>query len=418
MPWDIKDRAERRREFLALARTGGCSFSELCRRFGVSRRIGYKWRKREKEGGEQALGDQPPRLVRRANQTPAEMEAKLLAVRTHNPSWGPRKLRRRLQDLGEVNVPAVSSVARLLRRCGCISPQASAACQPWQRFERANPNELWQMDFKGHFALSDGGRCHPLTVLDDHSRYLLGLFACGDERHVTVQDCLTATFTLHGLPGSILCDNGPPWAGSGPEITALEVWLLRLGVRMIHGRPFHPQTQGKDERFHRTLKADLLERHDWPGLVVAQTRFDAYRRLYNHDRPHDALGLAVPASRYQPSARAFPAELPQAHYDADELTRPVKSKGEITFRNRFFYIGRAFAGLHVALRPVARADTYRVCYAASTLGLIDLSLPPLIAQRAPATHSFLSIQNCHPRSGTPVTLDPSPYRSKPAHRPA
>src|SRR5690606_18934723 len=117
---------------------------------------------------------------------------------------------------------------------------------------------------------------------------------------------------------------------------------------------FHPQTQGKDERFHRTLKADLLARHDWPDLKQTQRRFDAYRRLYNHDRPHEALELAVPASRYRPSPRPWPSRLPVAEYAPGELVCRVKSKGEITFRNRFYYVGRAFAGLPVALRPTAQ----------------------------------------------------------------
>ncbi len=153
------------------------------------------------------------------------------------------------------------------------------------------------------------------------------------------------------------------------------MWLLRLGVAVIHGRPYHPQTQGKDERFHRTLKADLLARHDWRDLAQAQRRFDRYRRLYNHDRPHEALGLAVPATRYRPSARTLPRTLPPVAYAAHELVRPVKSKGEITFRNRFYYVGQAFAGLPVALRPTATAGIYRVCLAAFTLGLLDAASP-------------------------------------------
>lgn len=311
---------------------------------------------------------------RRSNQTPEPVESALLALRKEHPTWGPRKLHRRLQDIAGPRPPAVSTVGRLLKRAGCIDTVISAQHEPWQRFTRAEPNELWQMDFKGHFAMH-AGRCHPLTVLDDHSRYLVGLRACGNEQTVTVRGHLTELFTVHGLPGTILCDNGSPWAGGGPEHSVLSVWLLRLGVRVIHGRPFHPQTQGKDERFHRTLKADLLARHDWPDLIKSQERFDTYRRLYNHDRPHEALDLSVPASRYHPSTRAMPAHLPVAEYDQDELIRRVKSKGEITFLNRFYYIGQAFAGLDLALRPTATDGVYRVCYTAFTLGLIDSSLP-------------------------------------------
>ncbi|MFH1500071.1 MAG: IS481 family transposase [Verrucomicrobiota bacterium] len=374
MTWDTKDVFARRREFVCLANAGGVGVSELCRRFGISRKTGYKWLGRFAKEGEAALVARPPARPRRSNQTDQSTEEALLALRGEHPTWGPRKLRRRLQDLGSCDLPAVSTVARLLKRSGCIDPVVTQQHQPWQRFTRPEPNELWQMDFKGHFALHRG-RCHPLTVLDDHSRYLVGLRACDNEQTASVQPCLTELFAHYGLPGSILCDNGPPWAGSGPEHTVLTVWLLRLGVRVIHGRPFHPQTQGKDERFHRTLKADLLARHDWSDLSQAQRRFDAYRRLYNHDRPHEALDLAVPASRYRPSPRPLPTRLPIAEYEPGELVRPVKSKGEITFRNRFYYVGRAFAGLPVALRPTATDGVYRICYAAFTLGLIDCSIP-------------------------------------------
>jgi transposase InsO family protein len=273
-------------------------------------------------------------------------------------------------------VPSVSTVARILKRNGCIDPAAATTHQPCRRFERAKPNELWQMDFKGHFAMTRGGRCHPLTLLDDHSRYLLGLRACSEETTTVVRAHLTDIFRCYGLPEQILCDNGPPWSGSGPELSALAVWLMRLGIRPIHGRPHHPQTQGKDERFHRTLKYELLCRADWLDLPHTQPRFDAYRQDYNHHRPHEALQLDCPVSRYQISSRPFPENLPVPQYHTGELVRRVKSKGEITVHNRFFYIGRAFIGLPVALRPCNTHDScLRVCLGAIALGRIDPKAP-------------------------------------------
>jgi transposase InsO family protein len=317
-------------------------------------------------------------------------------------------LHRRLLDLGRQSLPAVSTFARILRREGCIAVADQLARKPCQHFSRAEPNELWQMDFKGHFPLQREGRCHPLTVLDDCSRYLLGLQACADEQSLTVQARLERIFSDHGLPESILCDNGPPWGGTGPEHTKLTVWLLRLGVHVLHCRPFHPQTRGKDERFHRTLKADLLSRHDWRNLRQALSRFNAYRRLYNHERPHQALALAVPASRYRPSPRSLPAHLPFPEYDLGELVRTVKTKGEITFLNRSFYVGQAFIGLPLALRPMASSGIYRFCFSSFSLGLIDLSSPSPL----PMGHYhplFPLDKNCYPSPGTSVTLDPSPY---------
>ena len=372
MSWDIKDVFARRLEFVQLAGAGGVTIAELCRRFGISRKTGYKWLIRFRSAGQPALHDRVRRQPRRSNQAAAAVERRVVSLRRQNPTWGPRKLHRRLQDLGAQQLPAVSTFGRILKRRDCIEPRQSAAHQPLRRFERERPNELWQMDFKGDFALQGGGRCYPLTVLDDCSRYLVGLSACGNQQTGTVQQRLERIFRLYGLPECILCDNGPPWAAGGPRHTVLTVWLLRLGVRVIHGRPYHPQTQGKDERFHRTLQGDLLARHDWPDLSRSQRRFDAYRQLYNHDRPHEALQLDVPAKHYRPSPRNLPAHLPIAEYASDELVRTVKQKGEITFRNRFVYVGEAFAGLPVAIRPHSHPDHYRVCYAAFTLGLIDL----------------------------------------------
>jgi transposase InsO family protein len=364
-----------RHEFILLASQEGVNFAALCRRFDISRKTGYKWRARFQSGGPFALPDRSRQPHASPRRTGASVQAAVVALRAAHPAWGPRKLRRRLTDLGRTDLPAPSTVAAILRRAGCVSATASAQHRPWRRFERARPNELWQMDFKGHFALGRGGRCHPLTVLDDHSRFLVGLQACPNECGATVRTRLIALFRLYGLPEAILCDNGSPWGSGTGEHTALSVWLLRRGVRVLHGRPYHPQTQGKDERFHRTLKTELLARQDWPDNTRAQQLFNAYRDEYNLERPHEALRLAVPATRYQPSLRSYEETLPPLHYQPDELVRFVKSKGEITYRSRFFYIGRAFSGLPVALRPAALAGTFTVCLAAHRLGRIDLTQP-------------------------------------------
>jgi transposase InsO family protein len=374
MGWK-NDLMSQRLEFLSLALAPGANFSGVCRRFGISRKTGYKWAARFAQHGRVGLADRSRRPSRSHNKTCPECEEQIEQVRRVHPSWGPRKLRRFIQRQGRVDLPAVSTFGRILRRRGLVDTLKSGAHQPWIRFERAAPNQLWQMDFKGHFALQRGGRCHPLNVLDDCSRYVLGLEACADQRCGTVQQRLQQLFERHGLPEQILCDNGAPWSGGGCRFTELSVWLLRLGVGVIHGRCYHPQTQGKDERFHRTLKADLLSRHDWRDLAQAQARFEQYRHLYNHERPHEALALDVPASRYQPSLRNLPECLPEIGYEPGAIVRRVKSKGEITFLNRFFYIGEAFHGFCLALRPTATESVYRVCFGALTLGSIDLETP-------------------------------------------
>lgn len=374
MSWK-KDLMSQRLEFITLARSAGANFAELCRRFEISRKTGYKWLRRYIQDGVTALKDRPRRPLSCPAQTIDALEAKVVALRIEQPTWGARKLHRRLLDLGHRGLPAVSTVGRILQRRGLIDPVCSRQHHPWERFARAEPNQLWQMDFKGHFALQRGGRCHPLTVLDDCSRYSLGLSACANEQARTVKQQLQSVFAHHGLPEQILCDNGPPWSGSGFDYTSLAIWLMRLGIQVIHGRPYHPQTQGKDERFHRTLHYDLIARHDWLDLPQAQRRFDDYRQLYNHVRPHQTLQLDVPASRYRPSPRSLPAQLLPIEYDSATLTRRVKSKGEITFQNRFFYIGAAFSGFNVALHPTSTDRLFRVAFAAITIGSIDLAQP-------------------------------------------
>ena len=207
------------------------------------------------------------------------------------------------------------------------------------------------MDFKGHVPCG-AGRCHPLTVLDDHSRYSLVLAACGDERTATVSARLSGSFRRYGLPEVLLVDNGPPWGGGAARHhTPLTVWLLRLGVRVVHSRPRHPQTLGKDERFHRTRKAELLGRAPLEDLASAQRRFDAWRHVYNHERPHEALALATPASRYRPSERSFPETLPPVEYPAADHVRKVQAGGRVDFRGRRLRAPQAFTGQRVALRP-------------------------------------------------------------------
>jgi transposase InsO family protein len=268
-------------------------------------------------------------------------------------------------------VPAASTITGILRRHGLIDPEESAKHKAWQRFEAEAPNDLWQMDFKGHFEAA-AGRCHPLTVLDDHSRYALGLEACADERRATVQQRLTAIFRRYGLPRKMLMDNGPPWGTEGQaDYSVLTVWLLRLGVGVSHSRAYHPQTLGKDERFHRTLQAEVLQYCRGLDLERCQARLDAWRLVYNLERPHEALGLAVPASRYRVSSRSFPERLPPVEYGPQDAVRKVQSEGWISFRGREFRLSKAFRGECVALRPTSRDGIWEVVFCDQSIAQID-----------------------------------------------
>jgi transposase InsO family protein len=375
MPWKECSIMDQREEFVRLAQVEGANVSALCRRLGISRKSGYKWLSRFRAGGPAALADRSRRPQHCPQQSPVVVETAVLALREEHRSWGGRKIAARLQKLGQAGVPSPSAITRILHRHGRIDPEETWCRQAVRRFEYAAPNELWQMDFKGHLALGCGPRCHPLTVLDDHSRYALVLQACANERTATVREHLTAAFRRYGLPQRLLCDNGSPWGTSGGRIedqwTVLTVWLLRLGIQVLHGHPYHPQTQGKEERFHRTLRSDLLRWQVLPDLAEAQKRFDEYRTTYNYVRPHEALRMACPGQRYVVSTRNYPETLPQVEYGAGELVRQVTGIGRISLRNKPYVLGKPFAGQAVALRPTLREGYWEVFFGPQRIGWID-----------------------------------------------
>jgi len=348
------------------------NIARLCRRFGVSRQTGYKWIgrfvARGPGDGAAALIDRSRRPHRSPARTDEAVERQVAALRAEHPAWGPRKLRRVLLDRelldDERTAPSPSTIGQILRRRGLIDADASPKHRPFVRFERAHPNELWQMDFKGHFALPVG-RCHPLGVLDDHSRYALGLEACADEQEATVRGRLTAIFRRYGLPWQMLMDNGPPWGDAGDQpYTALSVWLMWLGVRVTHGRPRHPQTQGKQERFHRTLNAELLQGHSLRDLPECQCAFDRWRQIYNHDRPHEALDLATPGERYRPSPRSFPEQLPPIEYaSTDHVRKSTRWAGSASGTAECTSARRSVACMSLCGRPARTASS--ACTSAS-----------------------------------------------------
>lgn len=357
-----------REEFVGLAGQEGANVRLLCRRFGISPTTGYKWLARAKAG--QTLADRSRRPARTPRRCVPELEQRVLALRCEHPAWGARKLARCLEDQGQA-MPATSTVHAILVRHGAICAAASEAAKPWQRFEHGQPNELWQMDFKGHVPLLQG-RCHPLTVLDDHSRYAVVLQACGDEREATVRQRLIGAFERYGLPARMTMDNGSPWGTDGQHFTRLEVWLMRQGIRVSHSRPYHPQTQGKDERFHRTLKAEVLQGPPWADLDKAQQALDRWRQVYNAQRPHQALGMAVPQSRYQPSPRAYCPTPPAPVYAEGSLVRKVYDQGLIHWQRQEWHVGKAFIGERVVIQPSAQDGRYDVRWYTARIACLDL----------------------------------------------
>jgi transposase InsO family protein len=352
-----------------LASAENANRRELCRRFGVTPKTGYKWLERHDRGEE--LRDRSRRPRSSPTKTREDIEELVVSLRDEHPAWGGRKLHRYLLDRGHSDVPVPSTITEILRRKGRLN-SPSRRQRDWQRFEYALPNALWQMDFKGHFPLLRG-RCHPLTILDDHSRFSIALEACPNEKGLTVQERLTACFRRYGMPVGILTDNGSPW-GSGGEHghSPLTVWLLRLGVQVNHGRPYHPQTQGKDERFHRTLKAEVLTNRTFEDIPACQRTFERWRQVYNLERPHEALSLATPASRYTVSPRPFPEVLPPIEYQTGDIVRKVQLDGDIFLHGRRHRVPRAFRGHPVALRPTSEDGEYAVFFCHQQVATIDL----------------------------------------------
>jgi transposase InsO family protein len=352
-----------RSEFVGLATQPGANVSQLSRRFGISRKTAYKWLARARLGDATALADRSRRPHQSPRTTDATTAAAVVAVRTEHPAWGGRKIRAVLQARGHTAVPSASTVTAILRRAALLAPSDTQP-RPFVRFTAAAPNLLWQMDFKGHIATVHEGRCHPLTVLDDYSRFNLALAACADEQTATVKTQLMRLFRCYGLPERILCDNGAPWgtAGSGTVATQLSVWLLSLGVAVSHGRPYHPQTQGKEERFHRTLVAEVLDAHTFLDRAACQTAFDRFRTCYNEERPHEALGLVPPVRWYQVSPRPYPEQPPPLPYAPGEAVRRVQRQGYIKYAGRVHPLGLAFAGQQVVVRPTATDGVWAVFF--------------------------------------------------------
>lgn len=372
MPWKAVSAMSLRLEFVLLAMNDTVNIRSLCQRYEISPRIAYKWLDRYRAQGPEGLNDRSRRPHHSPSRTAPTIEHLILRLREKHPAWGARKLRHRLLVQGYQALPSISTITAILHRHGCIDSIQTKKHQPYQRFEAAGPNLLWQMDYKGDFALRRG-RCYPLTVLDDYSRFSLGLVACSNQRLETVQQHLIATFRRYGLPQRILTDNGGPWGSCGHDAyTQFDLWMIRLGIQRSSSSICHPQTLGKDERFHRTMVDEILMRHSFISLADCQLHFDQWRTVYNTERPHEALAMQVPLDRYHVSPREYPETLPPITYTGD-IVRKVGDHGEIYFYGREFKVGKAFHGYPVALRPTTTDGLYNIFFCHEHIAQINLN---------------------------------------------
>jgi transposase InsO family protein len=374
MPWTETDAMDQRCKFVMAYSSGQFEMAELCRLYAVSRPTGYKWVGRHREQG--VLGLQPRSRAPRhcPHRMKEQAERWLLAERRAHPHWGPRKLLRRYQTAHSQAGPSRSAIADLLRRHGLSQPQRRRRVD--QRGGRRvvavqAPNELWTIDFKGHFRMGDHRWCYPLTVMDSASRYLL---ACQGELRIQgeqVQRRMRELFECYGLPNAIHSDNGAPFAGTGSTgLSRLSVSWLKLGIELHRSRPGCPQDNGAHERMHRTLKAETA-RPAAANLRAQRRRFHHFRREYNQQRPHEALSDRTPSELYRCSTRAYPQRLERPHYPGHFQVRRVRTDGSIKWLGRFLFVSSALCGEFIALEEIEEG-IWSLWFMAHLLGRIDV----------------------------------------------
>lgn len=345
MPWKRMAVHEQRVQFVIRAVSGKETMVGLCREFGVSRPTGYLWRRRYEQAGSLIeLAEQSRRPHHSPTRTAAAIAQRVVALREQT-GWGAKKLHVLLRDEQGLAIP-VRTMHRILERRGLVSEEAHGPAPG--RFERSAPNELWQMDTKGKYPLPDG-ECHPLSLLDDHSRYAVGLYALAELSIAQAYPCLVETFRRYGVPEAMLMDRGSLWwsVHNGWGLTRLSVRLIEQGIRLVYGRVAHPQTQGKVERFHRTLGAALRHRGvprrfgEWAAVLAE------FRHSYNQRRPHEALGMQRPAERYRPSARSYQEAVQPWEYPPGSAVRRLNSNGMLAAVGRRWFVCEALAGQRV-----------------------------------------------------------------------
>jgi len=359
MPWRTSDIMDERVSFVVRANQSPLNFSALCREFGVSRPTGYRWLKRYQQVRQLSLlEDRSCRPHHSPSRTPSELERRVVELRKLH-GWGAKKLRVKLVEQGIDLGPA--TINRIIRRNGLLDPRDSH--QPAiNRFEREHPNELWQMDFKGQFK-TEGSLCHPLVILDDHSRFVVGLHALPSQAAGVVSPCLVQAFERYGVPQAMLMDHGVPWwsTTNGHGLTTVSVQLIKQGIYLIYGAVRHPQTLGKVERFNRTLKQAARRKGKLYNLAEWTRFLDGFSHEYNYVRPHEALEMAVPASRYHRSPRQYDPHPRPWEYPPGSIVKRLNSQGSLDYCASRYFVCEALAGEQVRIEPFGRRllITYR-----------------------------------------------------------
>jgi transposase InsO family protein len=387
LPWkEICTVDERVRFIAAVKEDPRGNFSRLCERFGISRAKGYKWVARYNESGPAGLEDRRPVPHECPHRTPDAVVDVILELRKKHPFDGPKKLRAMMLAMaGDEIVPASSTIGDILGRHGLVRPRRTRLRVPpsTQPLEHAvEPNDLWCTDFKGHFALGDGTRCHPLTITDAMSRYLVKCEGLVQPRVVPVKEHFERAFREFGLPRGIRSDNGPPFASTAVGgLSELSVWWIQLGIVPERIEPGQPQQNGRHERFHRTLKEQTAS----PPLMTLsdqQRAFDRFRADYNDRRPHEALSQTPPSKHYEPSRRAMPDRPRPPEYDGDVSVRWVGRGGSVRWKGVTFYLAEVLANQPVGLHQTGE-DEWELHYGPILLGyVLERGAKKIVFERA------------------------------------
>jgi transposase InsO family protein len=365
---------DQRNEFITAWLKNEQPIAELCRRFGISRKTGYKWLERFEQEGRAGLGDRSRAPHGSPQAIPEDMAKAILTARREYPHWGARKLRLWLErQQPNVKWPATSSMGELLKRAGLVAGRRLRRRTPQcaePLVEAGVPNQLWCVDFKGWFRCGDGARCDPFTASDSFSRFVLHCTPAekSDTRHVRA--VMEAAFRTYGLPDGILSDNGTPFASRAPAgLSKLSMWWLRLGIRHVRIDPGHPEQNGRHERMHRTLKQEVAN-PPAANLRLQQEALLRFQRTYNEQRPHEALGGKTPAEIYYPSPRAYPARLPDLEYPPGVHLRRISQQGSLKWRCERTFLSEVFAREVVGLLETEE-DFFEVYYGPLLIGWFD-----------------------------------------------
>jgi len=365
---------DERLQFIEECKSAEWSMAEVCRRFEISRKTGYKWLKRYEAGGVNALRDGSHAPHHNPRQVQEKVEDAIVEARGRHPHWGPVKLRAWLNRIEpEIDWPAPSTIGEILRRHGLAVPRkqrarATPSSQPLRHAQ--GPNLVWCADFKGWFRCQDGTRCDPLTITDGYSRFLLRCQAAKHPDLWYTKPLFDATFREYGLPETIRTDNGAPFASVGIDgLSELSVWWIKLGIRPERIQPGKPAQNGRHERMHRTLKQETA-RPPRANLREQQNAFDLFREEYNFCRPHQALQGRTPAECYQTSLRPYNSRIREVAYPDHFDVRYVSEGGQMRWQGSKVFVGRALIGEPLGLEPFAEGQ-YKVWFSFCELGVFD-----------------------------------------------